>query len=113
MKLFKFLKPQRNDPGFISRLAIVSRMSRKIVARLSAVVLFVLIGVVAYTQNPSAPPDLKINKVTENLYSIEGDGGNVAVYVTGNGVILVDDKFERPDHLDPEVARKYSGETAG
>lgn len=72
-------------------------MSRKIVARLLAVVLFVWIGITAYTQNTAAPPDLKINKVTENLYSIEGDGGNVAVYVTGNGVILVDDKFER-DH---------------
>ena len=72
-------------------------MNRKILARLSAVALFVLIGVVAYTQNPAAPPDLKINKVKENLYVIEGDGGNVAVYVTGNGVILVDDKFER-DH---------------
>jgi glyoxylase-like metal-dependent hydrolase (beta-lactamase superfamily II) len=40
---------------------------------------------------------LKVNKVKEDLYEIEGDGGNVAVYVTGEGVILVDDKYER-DH---------------
>ena len=72
-------------------------MSRKIIARISAAVLFVLLGIVAYTQSPGAPPELKINKVKENLYSIEGDGGNVAVYVTGDGVILVDDKFDR-DH---------------
>src|SRR5450759_3420345 len=32
-----------------------------------------------------------------DLYMIEGDGGNVAVYVTSEGVILVDDKYEQ-DH---------------
>jgi cyclase len=49
---------------------------------------------VAYTQTP-APPQLKINQVKDDLYEIEGDGGNVAVYVTNEGVILVDDKFEQ------------------
>jgi cyclase len=72
-------------------------MSRKTIARVSAVVLFVLLGIVAYTQNQGGPPKLTLNKVKENLYEIEGDGGNVAVYVTGGGVILVDDKFEQ-DH---------------
>ena len=32
-----------------------------------------------------------------DLYEIEGDGGNVAAYITNEGVILVDDKFEQ-DH---------------
>ncbi len=82
---------------FGRRFDIVSRMSRKTIARVSAVVLFVLLGIVAYTQNQSGPPKLTLNKVKENLYEIEGDGGNVAVYVTGNGVILVDDKFDQ-DH---------------
>lgn len=31
----------------------------------------------------------------DDLYQIVGDGGNVAVYVTGDGVILVDDKYEQ------------------
>jgi glyoxylase-like metal-dependent hydrolase (beta-lactamase superfamily II) len=52
----------------------------------------------AYTQNQGgAPPPLTLNKVKDDLYEIEGDGGNVAVYLTGEGVILVDDKFEQ-DH---------------
>ena len=52
----------------------------------------------AYTQNQGGqPPPLTINKVKDDLYNIEGDGGNVAVYVTGEGVILVDDKYEQ-DH---------------
>jgi len=38
-----------------------------------------------------------VNKVHDDLYEIEGDGGNVAVLVTNEGVILVDDKFEQ-DH---------------
>jgi glyoxylase-like metal-dependent hydrolase (beta-lactamase superfamily II) len=73
-------------------------MSRTLVARVSAGGLLLLGGWIAYTQNQGKqPPPLTINKVKEDLYNIEGDGGNVAVYVTGEGVILVDDKFEQ-DH---------------
>jgi cyclase len=57
-----------------------------------------MISWIAYTQNQGKqPPQLTLNKVNEDLYEIEGDGGNVAVYVTNEGVILVDDKFEQ-DH---------------
>ena len=52
---------------------------------------------IAYTQNQKAPAKLTLNKVKDDLYEIEGDGGNVAVYVTSEGVILIDDKFEQ-DH---------------
>jgi len=52
---------------------------------------------VAYTQNQKQPPQLTLNKVKDDLYEIEGDGGNVAVYITNEGVILIDDKFDQ-DH---------------
>src|SRR6202043_1339789 len=66
-----------------------------LVVRFSAGLLFLLAAWVAYTQNQNKqPPQLKINKVKDDLYEIEGDGGNVAVYITNEGVILVDDKFE-------------------
>ncbi|MGA3189790.1 MAG: MBL fold metallo-hydrolase [Bryobacteraceae bacterium] len=71
-------------------------MNRKTIVRLCGGVLFLLGAWVAYTQN-AAPPQLKIEKVKDDLYDIVGDGGNVAVYVTNEGVILVDDKFEQ-DH---------------
>ena len=48
----------------------------------------------AYTQNP-APRPLHTQKVKDNLYVISGDGGNVAVLVTSEGVVLVDDMYER------------------
>jgi cyclase len=72
-------------------------MSRTLAARLSVGALFLMGCWIAYTQNQATPPpgQLTINKVKEDLYSIEGDGGNVAVYVTSEGVILVDDKYEQ------------------
>src|ERR1051326_5313551 len=50
---------------------------------------------VAYTQNPPAANPSKVNKIANDLFELEGDGGNVAVYVTDEGVIVIDDKFER------------------
>jgi cyclase len=73
-------------------------MKRTLVARIFAGALLLAGGWMAYTQNQGKqPPPLTLNKVKDDLYNIEGDGGNVAVYVTGEGVILVDDKFEQ-DH---------------
>src|SRR5690349_7451260 len=71
-------------------------LARVTVARITVSSLFLLGCWVAYTQTQgSVPPPLTVNKVKDDLFTIEGDGGNVAVYVTGEGVILVDDKFER------------------
>jgi len=62
---------------------------------------------VAYTQTPQSPPN-KIEKLKDDLYVIIGNGGNVAVYVTGEGVILIDDKFE-PDF--PDIMAKVKSVT--
>ena len=75
--------------------AIITTMSGRTLSRLAAATAFLFVSWVAYTQN--APPALTLNKVTDDLYEIEGDGGNVAVYITSEGVILVDDKYDR-DH---------------
>ena len=81
-------------------------MSRTLLIRLSAGTLLLLVSWIAYTQNQKQPPELTLSQVKEDLYMIEGDGGNVAVYVTSEGVILVDDKFEQ-DH-DNIVAKVKS-----
>lgn len=81
-------------------------MNRTLVARISVGALFLIGCWVAYTQNQPPAAELKINKVADDLYEIEGDGGNVAVYITNEGVILVDDKFEQ-DH-DNIVAKVKS-----
>ena len=69
-------------------------MSRTFLLRLSAGVLLFAGSWLAYTQNQGRGPSNKLNKIADDLYEIEGDGGNVAVYITNEGVILVDDKFE-------------------
>ena len=72
-------------------------MSRTLLARISAAALFLALAWIAYTQNQPAPQKLTLNKVKDDLYEVEGDGGNVAVYITNEGVILIDDKFDQ-DH---------------
>jgi cyclase len=72
-------------------------MTRTLVARAAAGLLLFLGCWIGYTQTQKASPKLTISKVKDDLFNIEGDGGNVAVYVTTEGVILVDDKFEQ-DH---------------
>src|SRR5271169_3329383 len=54
----------------------------------------------AYTQTPgTGSGGLTVQRLTDDLYVIEGtsngsdDVGNVAIYVTSEGVILVDDRF--------------------
>lgn len=53
----------------------------------------------AAAQTPKPPGPLKIEKVRDNLHMISGEGGNVAVYLTDEGVVLVDDMFDR-NHVD-------------
>lgn len=42
---------------------------------------------------PQLPPIEPIQKVKDNLFMIPGAGGNTAVFVTANGVVLVDTKL--------------------
>jgi cyclase len=54
---------------------------------------------VVHTQTANPPAPLRIEKVRGDLYMISGEGGNVAAYVTSEGVVLVDDMFDR-NHAD-------------
>ena len=80
-------------------------MTRKLLVRGSAALFLVFIGWEAYVQGQATPPPpLTLNKVKDNLYEIEGDGGNVAVYITSEGVILVDDKYDQDyDHIMEKI----------
>jgi cyclase len=59
----------------------------------------------AYTQQQGkqAAPAFTLVKVADDLYDIDGGGaGNVGVYVTDEGAIVIDDKFEQ--HYDEIMA---------
>jgi cyclase len=77
-------------------------MTRRAVL-LSALVLAVALqaGWIAYTQTQKPARPVNVARVkgdgTSALYLASGEGGNVALYATSEGVILVDDMFYR-DH---------------
>ena len=52
-----------------------------------------------YTQTAKPPGPLRTERVKGDLHMIAGEGGNVALYATNDGVILVDDMFDR-NHAD-------------
>ena len=72
----------------------------KIIRRVVLLLSVALVGLVAVpilgSAQPAkkARPPLGIEKIADDLFVIIGNGGNVAVLVTNEGVILVDDKFE-------------------
>jgi glyoxylase-like metal-dependent hydrolase (beta-lactamase superfamily II) len=51
----------------------------------------VTIGVAAVQQAP-APMTIETDKLKDNLYVFKGGGGNTAVFITSNGVVVVDTK---------------------
>jgi glyoxylase-like metal-dependent hydrolase (beta-lactamase superfamily II) len=44
-------------------------------------------------QQPAAPRVVEVEQLKDNLFMLKGGGGNTAVFVTGNGVIVVDTKL--------------------
>lgn len=57
----------------------------------------------ASTQTPPAARPVRIQPLKNDLFLIAGQGGNVAAYVTNEGVVLVDDMYER--NADDILAR--------
>src|SRR5262249_35410120 len=53
-----------------------------------------------------APPPSKLERIKDDLYVLLGEGGNVTILLTDEGVVLVDDKFER--NYDDIVAKVKS-----
>jgi cyclase len=76
-----------------SGLAVEETMTRARVLG-SLVILGVMsIGVTAYQQPAAnAPKVITVDKVKPNLFVLKGGGGNTAVFVTTNGVVVVDAK---------------------
>ena len=82
-------------------------MQKSLMVRLAAASLCIAGAWTAYTQTPAAGK-LTLDKVKDDLYVISGDGGNVAAYITDEGVIIVDDKF---DADVPEILAKIKSVT--
>jgi len=76
-------------------------MNRRLVVGALLAAVFVVQGAwtVLHSQNSKPPGALKTERVKGDLHLISGEGGNVAAYATAEGVVLVDDMFDR-NHAD-------------
>ena len=63
---------------------------------LGAAVVSLLAASVAFAQTPT-PPDVQIKttQVSGNVYMLEGQGGNIGACVGPDGILIIDDEFER------------------
>jgi len=77
--------------------------------RAGLLALIVVVGLavagVAAQRGPAIPPTGKIERIRGNLYKIAGAGGNTVVFVTRNGVVLVDTKLANNGHAIVEQVR--------
>ena len=81
-------------------------------ARLLAAIVvvgFTVVTVAAQQQRPRIPPTGTIKKVRDNLYVIPGAGGNTTVFVTQNGIVLVDTKLANNGEAILSQIRTVSG----
>jgi cyclase len=74
-------------------------VGRKHLVQIFVAIFLLLCAWSVYTQTAKPPGPLRITNIKPDLYLISGEGGNVAVYVTSEGVVLVDDMFDR-NHAD-------------
>lgn len=74
-------------------------MKRAAVIGAFALIFAVLGAWSVFTQSPRTPGSLRTERVKGDLYMVSGEGGNVALYATPEGVVLVDDMFDR-NHAD-------------
>jgi cyclase len=74
-------------------------MRRTLLVQLFAAVFLLVYAWTVYTQNAKPAGPLRTAKIKDDLYLISGEGGNVAVFLTPEGVVLVDDMFDR-NHSD-------------
>jgi cyclase len=58
-----------------------------------SIVIVCLVAVVAYAQNDFSKVEIKVTKVSGNVYMLEGSGGNIGVSVGADGILIVDDEF--------------------
>ena len=72
----------------------IDEMRRGIVLGLLVITGAASMTVAAFQQQPPSPSAdaIKIDQIKDNLYVLKGGGGNTAVFITTNGVVVVDTK---------------------
>ena len=75
-------------------------------SKITLVLSFFLITSVGFAQEKEV--EIKVNKVTDNVYMLIGQGGNIAISVGKDGVFMIDDQFA---HLTPKILKAIESVT--
>ena len=67
--------------------------ARAFFSLMAMVVLLVPGAVLAQQQQDFSKVEIKVTKVSGNIYMLEGQGGNIAASVGEDGIVIVDDEF--------------------
>ena len=60
---------------------------------LLVIILICLCGTIVHAQTDWSKIEIKVTKVSGNVYMLEGGGGNIGVSVGPDGILIVDDQF--------------------
>ena len=69
------------------------RMSRRFWSQGSIIAVIFLTATVCLAQQDFSKVEIKVTKVSGNIYMLEGSGGNIAASVGEDGIVIVDDQF--------------------
>ena len=87
-----------------SILPLPSNLRR--LARATSAVVLTLTTTLALAQSDFSKVEIKVTKVAGSVYLLEGSGGNIAVSVGDDGVLMVDDEFAP---LAPKIKAAIKG----
>src|SRR5262252_10878304 len=62
-------------------------------AKICAIGLVFLFATAVFAQQDFSKVEIKVTKVSGNIYMLEGQGGNIAASVGDDGIVIVDDEF--------------------
>src|SRR6266849_517379 len=79
--------------GFLRRSEMSTKVSMWIVLSLAGGALVCGPAVVAQQEPDWSKVQIKVTKVSGNIYMLEGQGGNIAASVGEDGIVIVDDEF--------------------
>src|SRR6266481_4347551 len=94
-----FLSPRVNGHGvtipraFLRRSEMSKRIRTWMALALVGTVLFCGSAAWAQQQQDFSKVQIKVTKVSGNIYMLEGQGGNIAASVGEDGIVIVDDQF--------------------
>src|SRR5260370_41604356 len=79
--------------GFLRRSEMSTKVSMWIVLSLAGGALVCGPAVVAQQEPDWSKVQIKVTKVSGNIYMLEGQGGNIAASVGEDGIVILDDQF--------------------